>query len=151
MLGRRLLVMAVVGVVAAIAVLPGASGATAERHKNIHFTSVIVGAAISPTRSVFSVHDSIMGNGAGTQTLTFRASGGSDREITYYGTATARSTGSFTLGAPDANGIAALNGNGQDFAGTGKLKHLTSRYTYAGTYDTRTGLYRVTLRGTESF
>jgi hypothetical protein len=92
-----------------------------------------------------------MGNGAGTQTLTFRGSGGSDTDITYYGTATARSKGTFTLGPPDANGIAAVTGTGHDFAGTGKLKHLKSSYTYAGTYDTRTGLYRVTLRGTERF
>jgi hypothetical protein len=140
-----------VGVVAAIAVLPGVSGATARRHKSIHFTTVVVGAAISSTQSVFSAHDSIMGNGAGTQTLTFRGSGGSDSEITYYGTATARSKGTFTFGVPDASGIAAVNGTGHDFAGTGKFKHLKSDYTYAGTYDTRTGLYRVTLRGTESF
>lgn len=151
MLGRRLLMVIGACVVAAIALLPVASEAAAGPHKSIHFTTSVVGAGISATRSAFSVHDSIMGDGAGTQTLTFGGSGGSDSEITYYGTATARSKGTFTLGTPNADGVAALTGTGHDFSGTGKLKHLKSSYTYAGTYGTRTSVYRVTLTGTETF
>ncbi len=148
---RRLVFVSGTAVMAAAVALPSAVAAPAMRHKHIHFTDTIVGAGISADRSVFSIHDSIHGSGAGTQTVTPSGSGGSDTEIVYYGNATASSRGTFTVGAPDANGIASLSGSGHDVGGTGILRHLSSSYTYAGTINTKTGVFRIILRGTESF
>ena len=147
---RLVLVSGTVAMAAAVA-LPSAFAAPAARHKHVHFTDTIVGAGISANRSVFSIHDSIHGNGAGTQTVTPSGSGGSDAEIIYYGDATASSRGTFAVGTPDANGIATLSGSGHDVSGTGKLRHLSSSYTYTGAINTKTGVFRITLRGTESF
>jgi len=148
---HHLVASAVLATLALTATLPSASAAAAKKHRNVHFTEAIVGAAISADQSAFSLHDSIHGNGAGTQTITISGSGGSDREITYYGNATSTSKGTFTLGTPDANGIATLTGSGHDTSGTGKLKHIKSTYTYTGTYNTKTGVYNLALKGAESF
>ena len=148
---RRLILVSGTVVMAAAVALPSALAAPAKRHTHIHFTDTIVGAGIGATQSVFSIHDSIQGNGAGTQTVTPSGSGGSDTEIVYYGDATASSRGTFTVGTPSANGIAPLSGSGHDVSGTGKLRHLSSSYTYTGTLNTKTGAFRIILSGTESF
>ena len=148
---RRLVLVSGTVVMAAAVALPSALAETATSHRHIHFTDAIVGAGISADRSVFSIHDSIHGNGAGTQTVTPSGSGGSDTEIIYYGDATASSRGTFAVGTPHANGIAPLSGSGHDVSGTGILRHLSSSYTYTGTINTKTGVFRITLRGTESF
>ncbi|MGZ4197914.1 MAG: hypothetical protein ACXVFQ_17125 [Solirubrobacteraceae bacterium] len=125
--------------------------ASAAGKQRIHFTSKVVGAQISANQAAYKVHDSHFGNGAGVQTVRVKGSGGSDTEITYYGNATARSKGTFKLGTPDANGIATLTGSGHDVGGTGKAKGLTSTYTYSGTFNTKTGVFSVTLTGTYTF
>jgi hypothetical protein len=75
-------------------------------------------------------------------------SGGTDSETTYYGNATARSSGFFTIGTPDANGIATLEGSGGDTSGTGKLQGLRATYTYKGTLNTKTLAFQLVLTGT---
>jgi hypothetical protein len=126
--------------------IPVIASAAGTRH--IHFTSKVVGAQISATEAAFKIHDSHFGNGAGVQTVKLSASGGTDSEVTYYGNAMARSKGTFTLGKPNAKGIASLAGSGHDVGGTGKAKGLKSTYTYSGTFDLKTGLFKVTLTGT---
>jgi hypothetical protein len=122
-------------------------------HKHVHFTEHITGASISASQSVYRVHDSIAGNGAGTQIamLNGTATGGTDTETTYYGDATATSHGTFTLGTPNTQGVAKLTGSGHDTSGTGRLKGLKSSYRYTGTYNLKTTVYSVTLKGTESY
>src|SRR5207245_1456288 len=107
-----------------------------------------VGNSISDTRDAFSAHDSLMGNGAGVQTVKLTPTGGTDTTIVYYGNATATSRDTFTIGQPDANGVAALTGSGHDVKGTGKLKGVTSTYTFSGTFDSKSGRFAVTLKGT---
>ncbi len=133
--------------------IPALAASSRPAHKHVPFTERITGAGISPTQSVLKVHDSVAGNGAGTQiaTLNSTATGGTDKEKTYYGDATATSHGTFTLGTPDAQGVATLKGSGHDTSGTGKLKGLKSSYTYTGTYNFKTTVYSVTLKGTESY
>jgi hypothetical protein len=125
--------------------------ALAAGKRHVHFTSKIVGAEISANQAAYKIHDSHFGNGAGVQTIKVKGSGGTDTEITYYGNATARSKGTFTLGTPDANGIATLTGSGHDISGTGKAAGLKSTYTYTGTFNTKTGIFNVTLTGTYTF
>ncbi len=134
--------------IAALSV-PVVASAAAKRH--VHFTSTTIGAAISGTESTFKLHDSVFGNGAGVQTIKLSGAGGTDSEITYYGNASAKSTGTFKIGTPDANGIAPLTGSGHDFSGTGKAKGLKSTYTYTGTYNTKSTVFKVKLTGTYTF
>ena len=139
--------VAMVGI-AALSV-PAVVSAAGKRH--VHFTDTVVGAAISATQSAYKAHDSVFGSGAGVQTVKVSSAGGTDSEITYYGNASANSKGTFKIGTPDANGIAPLTGSGHDVSGTGKAKGLTSTYTYTGTYNTKTGAFKVKLTGTYTF
>jgi hypothetical protein len=129
--------------------VPAIAVAAGKRH--VHFTSKVVGAGISANQSAFKIHDSVFGDGAGVQTVKVNGSGGTDTEITYYGNATARSKGTFTLGTPDANGVATLTGSGHDIGGTGKAASLKSTYKYSGTFNTKTGVFKVKLTGTYTF
>ena len=129
--------------------VPLMASAAGKRH--VHFTSKVVGSGISANQSAYKIHDSHFGSGAGVQTVKVKGSGGTDTEITYYGNATARSKGTFTLGTPDANGIATLTGSGHDVRGTGKAAGVKSTYTYTGTYNTKTSVFHVTLTGTYTF
>lgn len=138
----------IVGATVIAAALIATAGAA--KNKTFHFTDTITGAQISATQAVFKVHDARLGNGAGVQTVAFSGTSGTDKEITYYGNASATSKGSFTLGTPDANGIATVTGKGHDVGGTGKLKGFTSTYSYSGTFNTKTLVYTVVLKGTGS-
>jgi hypothetical protein len=129
--------------------VPVIASAAGKRH--VHFTSKVVGAGISANQAAYKIHDSHFGNGAGVQTVKVNGLSGSDTEITYYGDATAKSKGTFTLGTPDANGIATLTGSGHDVSGTGKAAGLRSTYTYTGTFNTKTGMFNVRLTGTYTF
>jgi hypothetical protein len=131
--------------------IPMVASAAAKKH--VHFTAKVVGAQISATQATYKIHDSLFGNGAGVQTVKLNATGtgGTDTETTYYGNATAKSRGTFTLGAPDANGILTVTGSGHDVSGTGRAKGLTSTYTYAGTINSKTLVLTVTLRGTYTY
>ena len=126
--------------------IPVVASATGKHH--VRFTSKVIGAGISTNQAAYRIHDSHFGNGAGVQTVKVTGTHGTDSEITYYGNATARTKGTFTLGTPDANGIAALSGSGHDTGGTGKAKGLRSTYTYTGTVNTKSGVFKVTLKGT---
>mgnify|MGYP003623144616 CR=1 FL=1 len=118
----------------------------------MYFTSTLVGAGISATEATFKVHDSVAGNGAGVQKITsLTAKGGTSTATVYYGDATVVSRDTFTFGAPDAKGIIPLAGHGKDIRGTGKLKHLTSNYTFSGTFDPKTTIIHAALSGTESY
>jgi hypothetical protein len=132
--------------VASLLTVAAAAAATT----GFHFTDRITGAAINATQSAYVVHDSHFGNGAGLQTVKINSAGtgGTDRETSYFGNATLTSRGSFRIGAPNAQGIAPLTGSGRDVRGTGRAKGYTSTYTYRGTYDTKTGVFKVKLTGT---
>jgi hypothetical protein len=126
--------------------IPVVASAAGTRH--IHFTTTVVGAGISANQATYKAHDSHFGDGAGVQTVTVKESGGTDSEITYYGNATVRSKGTFTLGTPDANDVASVTGSGHDVRGTGNAKGLKSTYNYTGTYNTKTSVVKITLTGT---
>jgi hypothetical protein len=143
---RRALLVVIAMAGLSVPVIASAAGT-----HHVHFTSKVVGATISANQAAFKLHDSHFGNGAGVQTIKVKGSGGTDTEITYYGNATARSKGTFKLGTPDANGVATLTGSGHDISGTGKAAGLKSTYTYTGTFNTKTGIFKVTLTGTYTF
>ncbi len=129
-------------------VLAGTAGAA--KTKAFHFTETIAGAQISSTEAVFKIHDSRVGNGAGVQIVKLNGLAGTDTDTAYYVNASATSHGSFQLGAPDANGVAKLTGQGRDTGGTGKLKGFMSKYTYTGTFNLKTMVFKVVIKGTGS-
>ncbi len=146
---RKLIVPGAAGAaVLAATVLGGAAGAAGT--KTFHFTEPLTGAQISSTESVFKIHDSRVGKGAGDQIVKLNGLAGTDKEITYYANASATSHGSFEIGTPDANGVARLTGQGRDTGGTGKLKGFRSKYTYAGTFNVKTLVFKATLTGVGS-
>ena len=139
---------ALISIIAIASLAIPAAATAAGKRRHLHFTSTVVSAATSASEAVYKVHDSHFGDGAGVQSLQVTGSSGTDSEITYYGNATVRADGAFTIGTPDANGIAPVNGSGHDVSGTGKAKGVSSTYTYTGTLDTKTGVVSVTLTGT---
>jgi hypothetical protein len=138
-------------VIVGIAALSAPVVASGAGKRHVHFTTTIVGAAISGTQSTYKAHDSSFGNGAGVQTVKLNGAGGTDSEITYYGNASAKSKGTFKIGTPDPKGVARLTGSGRDTSGTGKTKGLRSTYKYTGTYNTKTTVFKVKLTGTYTF
>jgi hypothetical protein len=141
-----------VAAIAAGALAMPAGAASGLKHRNVHFTSKVDGASISDTESTLKVHDSIAGNGAGVQKITsLTATGGTDTTIIYYGNAKAFSRDTFTFGPADSNGVIPVTGLGRDVGGTGRFRHLTSTYTFKGTYDPKTTITHVKLTGKESY
>lgn len=144
---RHLSTLAGAAILAAT-VLTGTAGAA--RPRAFHFTETISGAQISATEAVFKIQDSRVGDGAGVQIVKLSGAAGTDTETTYYVNASAKSHGSFKIGLADANGVAKLTGQGQDTSGTGKLKGFTSKYTYTGTFNVKTLVFTVVIKGTGS-
>lgn len=143
---RKWLVLAAVSpVIAGVSVLTGGAGAV--KPKAFRFTETLTGAQISGTEAVFKIRDSRIGRGAGDQIVKVSGLGGTDTETTYYRDASAKSNGSFKLGAPDGNGISKLTGTGHDTSGTGKLKGFKSTYSYTGTFNTKTLVFSAVLTG----
>jgi hypothetical protein len=119
--------------------------------RRVRFTDSAVGAQISATQAVFKVRDSVFGVGAGIQTVKLNGSRGTDTTTTFYGNASATSKDSFTIGAANANGVAKITGSGRDVTGTGRARGLESTYTFTGTFNLKTLVYRVTLKGIYTF
>lgn len=142
---KSLQVVSVTGILAAMA-LSSASGAT-PRTKTVSFVGTAHGNQISATESAFKYHDSVFGDGAGVQTTKLDGLNGTDKTKTYYGNGLAKSTDTFTIGTANADGIASITGTGHDTGGTGSAKGLTSSYTITGTFDTKSGMFQVTLKG----
>src|SRR4051794_16668861 len=134
----------------ALAVAALAFGATAgaKGTRSVTITDTAVAASISDTQGAMSLHDSRLGNGAAVQTIKITPAGGTDTTVAYFKSGSATSTDTFTIGQADANGNAALTGSRKDVKGTGKLKGITSTYTFSGTYNINTTRFTVKLSGT---
>lgn len=76
--------------------------------------------------AAYEAKDSVNGAGAAIQRTTVSGTGfpltGTDTITTYFGNGIQRSTDTFTLAAPDANGISAIAGSGKCISGTGAHK-----------------------------
>jgi len=138
----------ILGAVILMTALAGSAGAA--NRNSFHFTETVTGAQISATEAVFKIHDSRVGDGAGIQIVKLNGLAGTDKDTTYYRGASAKSHGSFLIGTPDANGISKLTGKGRDTGGIGKLNGFTSKYTYTGTFNTKTLVFKVIIQGTGS-
>jgi len=103
--------------------------------------------------NAWKVTDSIHGTGAGwnqgsnsstTLPLTGHASGAE-----YFADGVKRFKETYTIGAPNASGIAVLTGSGHCIAGgTGAFKDRQCKFAEMGTVDVNTGIFDVKLTGT---
>ena len=145
---RKLLLITLPALALAVAALAFGATAGAKGTRSVKFTDTVVGASITDTQSAMSLHDSRLGNGAAVQTIKITPTGGTDTTVAYFKTGSATSKDTFTIGQADANGNAPLTGTGKDVKGTGKLKGITSTYTFSGTYNINTTRFTVKLVGT---
>jgi hypothetical protein len=132
----------------AVAALAFGATATAKGTRTVKLSITAVGASISDTQGALSLHDSRFGDGAAVQTIKVTPNGGSDTTVAYFKSGSLTSADTFTIGQADANGNAPLTGAGHDVKGTGKLKGITSTYTFSGTYNINTTRFTVKLTGT---
>lgn len=149
---RTALALASAAACAAAAAVPALAAAPRLAHRNVHFTDVVDGAAISAKEAVLKVHDSVAGDGAGVQRITsLTATGGADVTTIYYRGATAVAHDTFTFGPADANGVLTVTGHGKDVSGTGLFRRIRSTYTFTGTFDTKTMISHTKVTGVESY
>ena len=144
---------AAAGLVAIVAIgIPGASAAG----KKGSFTQTFVGAQISGGNTegvdAYAVTDSVNGHGAAVQktkvTGTTFPLNGTDTATAWFANGSVKTSDTFTVSAPDGNGISTITGSGKCVSGTGVHKAKTCKYTFKGTYDTKTTRVIVKVKGT---
>lgn len=145
-------VAGLMGVVIALG-LAGPAGA-AKNAKTRSFSETSIGApiTINGSESVFKVTDSVDGQGAGVQTTTANGNTypirGADKNTTYFTDGVSRSTDTWTLARPDATGISTLTGKGECTGGTGVYKTKKCTFTFSGTVNSKTGIFKSKVTGT---
>ena len=146
--------LSTVGCAAALAAPAAATAAPTTRH----FTEVESGTRLSTHgnryEDVYKIKSSPDGLGTVIRDAvltgdTFPASG-TNQAISYYENGRLRATESYTLGIPHVNGVAPISGTGKCTKGSKAHRLETCRYKFAGTYDLRTRITQITLRGTET-
>jgi hypothetical protein len=140
---------------AAAVLVPAASQAAPTTKK---FTEVESGTRLSTHGNRFEDVYKIKKSPSGLGTVirdaaltgdTFPASG-TDQAISYFSDGRLRATESFTLGVPHVDGVGTITGTGKCTRGSKAHRLETCNYKFAGTYDLRTGITQITLKGTET-
>jgi hypothetical protein len=143
-----------VGLAVALAVPAGAGAAPTTKH----FSEVESGVRLSTHGARFEDVYKIKRGPDGVGTVirdgklsgdTFPASG-TAQAISYFEDGRLRSTESFTLGVPRTDGVGTITGTGTCTKGSEAHRLETCKYKFAGTYDLRTGITQITLKGTET-
>jgi hypothetical protein len=143
-----------IGLAVALALPAGAGAAPTSKH----FTEVESGARLSTHGNKYEDVYKIKRSPDGVGTVirdsvlsgdTFPASG-TTQAVSYFSDGRLRSTESFTLGVPRANGVGTISGTGKCTRGSKAHRLETCNYKFAGTYDLRTGITQITLKGTET-
>jgi hypothetical protein len=137
---------------------PAAAATPKGKRTERSFTEALVGAQISTTgarfENVWRVKRSPDLGGAMIQDGELHGSTypviGTDTTISFFrnGDRTTRDT--FTMNAPDINGIGTITGKGICTNGTNFHKFETCTYTLKGTFDVFTHVSQITLTGTDT-
>jgi hypothetical protein len=149
-------VAGVIGLVIAIAI-PGAALAAKKPRKRA-FTSTGLGAVLVQSGNSFEAalkaHHSLNGNGAGVQVGTLSGTTfpitGTDTVHSYFANGVSITKDTYTIAAPDANGISKIAGSGKCAGGTGVHKKEKCTYTIAGTINTKTLVDSATITGIDT-
>ena len=100
----------------------------------------------------FKVTNPLNGTGAGIQdgsiTGTNFPISGKSTVTDYFADGVQNLKETFTLGAPNANGISTLAGNGKCVSGTGVHKKQKCTYTFTGTDNFNKNIFSVKVTGT---
>ena len=136
---------AVLGALALAVAMPASAGAAA---KQKHFTLMVIGAPVSSTENVYAVQDSRHGAGAAVQIVSINGTSGTDTITLYYKNGSVVGHNTFTIGAPDANGIIAITGHGTAAGKTGALKGAKWTYTFTGTLNSKTNVAQLSASAT---
>jgi hypothetical protein len=146
--------LSAIGLAAALALPAAASGAPTTKR----FTEVESGTRLSAHGNKYEDLYKIKRSPDGVGTVirdsvlsgdTFPASG-TTQAVSYFADGRLRSTESFTLGVPRADGVGPISGTGKCTRGSKAHRLETCNYKFAGTYDLRSGITQITLKGTET-
>lgn len=153
---RRRAIGLAAAIMVGLTVLPGGYAVAARHLKGRHFTRTYVGTQISSngntSEAVYKVSDSLEGHGAAvvestTTTTTFPIAG-TAIHTTYFANGVSITKTSFTVSAPDANGISRVSGTGTCTGGTGVYRKQACKYTVTGSANQKTGIATITHTGT---
>ena len=122
----RILRLAALAVVALVVALPmSADAAAKKKHKTVHFTAVGDGSRLDTTTATYEIQATPGGAGAAVQKVTsLTSTAGTDTTYAYYTNGSTVGKDTFTLSAPDANGIVHISGSGHFTSGTGIYKGI---------------------------
>jgi hypothetical protein len=126
----------------------------AKIHQKVVSTGIVLTRSGNSAVSLYRVKSSLYGQGAAIQHARLKNAAfpihGTDTVTTYYADGVAVAKDTFTLGAPNASGIAAITGSGRCAGGTGIHMHQQCSYKLSGTYNAKTMVSHVTATGTVS-
>jgi hypothetical protein len=136
--------------VASLAVPAIAGASPSATAKTTHFRSTLIGAQVSPTENVYDVRGPVRGASIQLVKDDSAGTGGTDTATIYYGTGTVVTADKFSNSTPDASGIVTISGSGRFVRGTGLYKHVSGKYTFSGTLNTKNGRLKVLVVGTQT-
>ena len=149
--------VAAVGLVGLVSVagFSGNAMASPKDQMNRAFSENVTGAHIGGTghsfENAYSVTSTLDGTGAGIEegsiTGTSSSISGTSTLTDYFADGVQKLSETFTVGAPNANSISALTGNGRCVGGTGVYKMQKCSYTFTGTDNEKTAVYTLKLTG----
>ena len=155
---RRALVMALGTIGFVIGGCLPAVAVTVPKPKTKPFSEVEAGVMLSSSglrfEDVYRIKRSPDGEGAAVRDgmfggTTFPVSG-TDTVTSNYKDGRQTAAETFTLGVPRLDGIGTITGHGRCTGGTETTQLEKCSYAFRGTYDLRTGLFAITLSGTDT-
>jgi hypothetical protein len=155
---RRALVMAVGTIALVIVSCASAAAATVPKPKTKHFSEVEAGVLLSSSglrfEDVYRIKRSPDGEGAAIRDGVFAGTtfpvSGTDTVTSNYKDGRQTATETFTLGTPQLDGIGAFTGRGRCTGGTDVHQLEKCSYTFKGTYDLVTSVFKITVSGTDT-
>jgi hypothetical protein len=155
MLRAKVAAVGLIGLVS-LAVFSADASAAPKAPTKRAFTENVTGAHIGMTgnsfQNVYKVTSPLDGTGAGIEdgsiTATTPSISGTSTLTDYFADGVQKLKETFTLGAPNANDISTLTGNGKCIGGTGVHKKQKCSYNFTGTANAKTTVYTFKVTGT---
>jgi hypothetical protein len=122
------------------------------------FTATLTGGLLSSHgtsfESVYKVVSSLDGTGAAIQDSTFAGTtlpaNGKDTWTTYFANGVSKRKDTFTLSALNSSGISTVTGSGKCAGGTGVHRNEKCTYAFKGTFNSKTGISILNVKGTDT-
>jgi hypothetical protein len=155
---RRALVIAVGTIGLLIGSYASAVAVTVPKPRTKPFSEVEAGVMLSTSglrfEDVYRIKRSPDGDGAAIRDGVFDGTtfpvSGTDTVTSNYKDGRQTASEAFTLGTPQLDGIGTIAGHGRCTGGTNRHQLEKCSYTFKGTYDLQTSVFKITLSGTDS-